>query len=127
MTEVFLHFVISLMHGTLVDPAKLAEFQRLADNVNLAGPVTDIGAFSEAYLNVFSRGYNYAFAIAAGAMVISLLVYIFFNRLLPNKEKPAKGAEGSANTIEFEIMPLIYAVISMAVVAFGLQFVVGVH
>ncbi len=112
--------------GTLVDPEKLAEFQRLADNVNLAGPVTDIGAFSEAYLNVFSRGYNYAFAIAAGAMVISLLVYIFFNRLLPNKEKPAKAAEGSSNTIEFEIMPLIYAVISMAVVAFGLQFVVGV-
>lgn len=111
--------------GTLVDPAKLAEFQRLADNVNLAGPVTDIGAFSEAYLNVFSRGYNYAFAIAAGAMVISLLVYIFFNRLLPNKEKPARAAEGSSNTIEFEIMPLIYALISMAVVAIGLQFVVG--
>ena len=112
--------------GTLVDPGKLAEFQRLADNVNLAGPVTDIGAFSEAYLNVFSRGYNYAFAIAAGAMVISLLVYIFFNRLLPNKEKPAKAADGSSNTIEFEIMPLIYALISMAIVAFGLSFVTAV-
>jgi len=112
--------------GTLVDPEKLAEFQRLADNVNLAGPVTDIGAFSEAYLNVFSRGYNYAFAIAAGAMVISLLVYIFFNRLLPNKEKPVKAADGSSNTIEFEIMPLIYAIISMGIVAFGLSFVVGV-
>jgi len=111
--------------GTLVDPEKLAEFQRLADHVNLAGPVTDIGAFADSYLNVFSRGYNYAFAIAAGAMVISLLVYIFFNRLLPNKEKPAKAAEGSSNTIEFEIMPLIYAIISMAIVAFGLQFVVG--
>jgi len=111
--------------GTLVDPTKLAEFQRLADNVSLAGPVTDIGAFADAYLKVFSRGYNYAFAIAAGAMVISLLVYIFFNRLLPNKEKPAKAAEGSSNTLEFEIMPLIYALISMAVVAFGLKFVVG--
>jgi len=112
-------------NGTLVDPEKLAEFQRLADNVNLAGPVTDIGAFSEAYLNVFSRGYNYAFAIAAGAMVISLLVYVFFNRLLPNKEKPAKAAEGSSNTLEFEIMPLVYALISMGIVAFGLKFVVG--
>lgn len=112
-------------NGTLVDPEKLAEFQRLADNVNLAGPVTDIGAFSEAYLNVFSRGYNYAFAIAAGAMVISLLVYVFFNRLLPNKEKPAKAAEGSSNTLEFEVMPLIYALISMAIVALGLKFVVG--
>ena len=39
------------------------------------------------YLEVFSKGYNYAFGIAAGAMVISLLVYIFFSKLLPNKEK----------------------------------------
>lgn len=113
-------------NGTLVDPGKLAEFQRLADHVNLAGPVTDIGAFAENYLNVFSRGYNYAFAIAAGAMVISLLVYIFFNRLLPNKEKPAKAAEGSANSLEFEIMPLFYAIISMGIVAFGLSFVTAV-
>ncbi|MCK7536163.1 MAG: MFS transporter [Marinilabiliales bacterium] len=38
------------------------------------------------YLEVFSKGYNYAFGIAAVAMVISLLVYIIFNKFLPNKE-----------------------------------------
>lgn len=111
--------------GQLVDPAKLQEFQALADKVNLAGPVTDLSTFAESYLNVFSRGYNYAFGIAAVAMVISLLVYISFNKLLPNKEKPAKTSSDSANTIEFEFQPLIYALIAMGIFAFGLHFIVG--
>ncbi|MHC1731568.1 MAG: peptide MFS transporter [Bacteroidales bacterium] len=111
--------------GQLVDPAKLQEFQGLADKVNLAGPVTDLSTFAESYLDVFSRGYNYAFGIAAVAMVISLLVYITFNKLLPNKEKPAKTSSDSANTIEFEFQPLIYALIAMGIFAFGLHFIVG--
>lgn len=111
--------------GQIVDPDKLQEFQTLADKVNLAGPVTNLGAFAEKYLDVFSRGYNYAFGIAAMAMVISLLVYVIFNNLLPNKEKPVKTTAESANTIEFEIKPLIYALIAMAIFAFGIQFIVG--
>lgn len=111
--------------GQLTDPVKLQEFQALADKVNLAGPVTDLSTFADSYLNVFSRGYNYAFGIAAIAMVISLLVYISFNKLLPNKEKPAKTGTDSANTIEFEFQPLIYALIAMGIFAFGLHFIVG--
>jgi len=114
------------INGTLVDSDKLAEFQRLADNVNLAGPVTDLGTFSQSYLDVFSKGYNYAFGIAAGAMVISLLVYVSFNRLLPNKEKPARDSSTTATGLEFEFKPLIFALISMGVFAFGLSFVVGI-
>jgi POT family proton-dependent oligopeptide transporter len=111
--------------GHITDPAKLQEFQALADKVNLAGPVTDLGAFADSYLNVFSRGYNYAFGIAAVAMVISLLVYIIFNKLLPNKEKPAKASADSANTVEFQFQPLLYALIAMGIFAFGLHFIVG--
>lgn len=112
-------------NGTLTDPSKIEEFQQLANQVNLAGPVTDLGAFAESYLNVFSHGYNYAFGIAAGAMVISLLVYVFFNRLLPNKEKPVKDSATSATSVEFEFRPLIYAAIAMGIFAAGLSFVVG--
>ncbi|MCK7531521.1 MAG: hypothetical protein MZV63_11045 [Marinilabiliales bacterium] len=54
---------------------------------SMNGPVTDLAAFAGKYLEVFSKGYNYAFGIAAGAMVLSLLVYMIFNKLLPNKEK----------------------------------------
>lgn len=112
--------------GIMTESAKLAEFQTLADKVSLTGPVTDLGAFADKYLEVFSRGYNYAFGIAAGAMVISLLVYIFFNRMLPNKEKPVKASGDSADSVEFELLPLVYSVIAMAVFAFGLSFVVGI-
>ncbi|MDD5540878.1 MAG: MFS transporter, partial [Candidatus Marinimicrobia bacterium] len=72
------------INGTLKDPA---EYVALANRVNLAGPVSDLTAFAHRYLEVFSKGYNYAFGIAAIAMIISLLVYIIFNRHLPNKEK----------------------------------------
>lgn len=74
------------INGTLEDPAKL---QTLADSVSLTGPVTDLGAFAQNYLDVFARGYNYAFGIAAIAMVISLTVYLVYSKLLPNKEKVA--------------------------------------
>src|SRR5512135_994748 len=66
------------INGTLTDTSV---FQQLADKVNMSGQVTDLSAFAHKYLDVFSRGYNYAFGIAAGAMVISLIVYIIFNRL----------------------------------------------
>ena len=77
------------LDGTLKNAADL---QTLADKVNLAGPVSDLTAFANTYLEVFSRGYNYAFGIAAGAMILSLIVYLIYGRLLPNKEKTAKEA-----------------------------------
>jgi proton-dependent oligopeptide transporter, POT family len=73
-----------VINGTIQDPVA---FQQLASNVSLKGPITDIMQFSKDYLHAFSIGYNYAFGVAAFAMVISLLVYIFFKKHLPNKEK----------------------------------------
>jgi POT family proton-dependent oligopeptide transporter len=72
------------INGKLTDTA---QFTELANKANVAGTVSDLGAFAHTYLDVFSRGYNYAFGIAAGAMIISMLVYILFQKLLPNKEK----------------------------------------
>ena len=123
-TNGFLHdgSVPSLCHqyinGTLADTAI---FQQLADKVNISGPVTDLGAFANSYLEVFSRGYNYAFGIAAGAMVLSLLVYIIFNKFLPNKE--VKAAAVAAEKIDFRPIPLIAAVVAIGVTAFGLHFI----
>lgn len=72
--------------GTLQDVGVL---QTLADAVNLSGPVTDLGAFADSYIDVFSKGYNMAFGIAAIAMVISLVAYLVFNKHLPKREKVA--------------------------------------
>jgi len=76
-------------NGTLED---LTSFQSLADKVS-GQHVADLSAFANDYINAFSRGYNYAFGIAAGAMVISLLVYIIFNKLLPTVAKVIKEAK----------------------------------
>ncbi len=78
-TNGFLHdgSIPALCHqykdGTLPDEGVL---QQLADAVSLNGPVTDLGAFTTQYIEVFSRGYNFAFGIAAIAMIISLAAYL---------------------------------------------------
>ena len=103
-----------LLNGTLTDTTQLAE---LANKVSLTGKVVDLNAFAVSYLDVFSRGYNYAFAIAAVAMAISLLVYIFFNKHLPNKEVVAK-AEKSASENKSGVMTLIASLLVGAAVTF---------
>ena len=105
------------INGTLKDTSV---FQQLADKANLSGHVTDLSAFAHNYLEVFSRGYNYAFGIAALAMIISLLVYIIFNKLLPNKEK--KVTEVSEK-VEFKPIVLIMAIAALVATAFGLHFI----
>ncbi len=110
-----------LINGTLTDTSTL---QTLADKVSLNGPVADLSAFASSYLEVFSKGYNYAFGIAAIAMVISLLVYLFFNRLLPNKEKVVKGTETNS-AVEFKPVILLISLAAMVVTAFALKFING--
>lgn len=78
------------LDGTLKNAGDL---QVLADKVSHSGPVTDLTAFANSYIEIFSRGYNYAFGIAAGAMILSLIVYLIFSNLLPNKEKASKETE----------------------------------
>ena len=86
-----------MINGTLKDPA---QFQVLANNAILSKvPVTDLTAFAHQYLDVFSRGYNWAFAIAAVAMIVSLSVYVIFNKLLPNKSI-VKAVDKQTNTID---------------------------
>jgi proton-dependent oligopeptide transporter, POT family len=73
------------INGKVTDSAQL---QELANKVDINGKYTsDLAGFATGYLDVFSRGYNWAFAVAAIAMVLSLIVYIIFNKSIPNKEK----------------------------------------
>ena len=76
-----------MINGTLANTAQLQELANAA--VIKAQPVTDLMQFSQSYIDVFSRGYNWAFAVAAGAMIVSLLIYLIFNKMLPEKSKEA--------------------------------------
>jgi POT family proton-dependent oligopeptide transporter len=107
------------INGTLKDPT---QFKQLADAANLSGPVTDMAAFANKYLEVFSRGYNYAFGIAAAAMVISLLVYLIFKSHLPNKEKAAKD---SGSEIPFKPAPLLTAIGALVVTGLVFSFILS--
>ncbi len=104
--------------GKLADPA---QFQLMAQKATISGQVGDLGQFAQNYLDVFSRGYNYAFGIAAGAMVLSMLVYIFFHKHLPNKEKVT-----AANKVKIEngtqslFFALLAAGVAFSVLYFGL-------
>ncbi|MBM4321323.1 MAG: peptide MFS transporter [Deltaproteobacteria bacterium] len=79
-----------LLRGELADVTQL---QQLAAQVT-AAPVADLTEFARRYIEVFSTGYNYAFAIAAAAMLVSLAVYVSFKGMLPDRRKQA--AQGSA-------------------------------
>lgn len=75
------------LKGELVD---VDGFAALAQRVNISGAAIDnLSVFAQNYIDAFSKGYNYAFSIAAGSMIISMIVYIVFNKYLPNKEKAA--------------------------------------
>jgi len=71
-----------LLYGGLKDTSVM---QKIADGCNGA-PVADLTSFAHKYLDVFSTGYNYAFAIAAVAMVVSLIIYIVFKKHLPDRK-----------------------------------------
>jgi POT family proton-dependent oligopeptide transporter len=89
--------------GTLQDPSK---FQELADKAS-GHAVTDLGTFAQNYIDAFARGYNYAFGIAAGAMLLSLVVYLVFNKLLPSVDKVKHAGDGSKPKANANIMSFL--------------------
>jgi POT family proton-dependent oligopeptide transporter len=105
------------INGTLEDPGKL---QILANKVSLNGPVTDLQVFAHSYLDVFARGYNYAFGIAAIAMLISLAVYLVYSKLLPNKEKVAPA--GTDVKIEKKPFTGVFAMLAALAVGAAIYF-----
>ena len=104
----------SFLAGNKVDslPAVAAE-------VGYTG--TDMTAFANEYLNIFATGFHYAFAVAIGAMAISLLIYVLNKKKFPNPaDKKAKNID--ANEVEMslsEIKQRLYALFAVfAVVIF---------
>ena len=103
--------------GTLQDVGAL---ENLANAVNIGGPVTDLGAFADSYIEVFSRGYNFAFGIAAAAMVISLVAYLVFHKHLPVREK----VEGDRSiTLKEKPLAIPIALVAGAIAAVLISFV----
>lgn len=95
------------LDGKMTDTTAFAE---MANSVSLNGNITDLGVFANEYIELFSRGYNFAFGIAAVAMLASMLIYLFFNKHLPNKEKVIiADADKPKEKPRSEVMPAIIA------------------
>lgn len=92
----------AFLKGELAD---VDAFQALATKVS-GTQVTDLTQFANQYIDAFSVGYNYAFGIAAGAMIISLLVYIIFNKYLPKKERSVVTDHVSGKQVRISGKPL---------------------
>ena len=103
------------LNGTLNEQSTLA-LQNAADAATINGSAADISQFASDYLNVFTTGFHYAFAIAIGAMLISLFVYIVNKSRFPDVKKKATEGEEHEKLPEMdpkEIKQRIYALVAV--------------
>lgn len=101
--------------GGTIKPEALEKFQVAATEVS-GKAVTDLTAFSNEYLNVFTTGFHYAFAISIFAMIISLVIYMANKKKFPNpatKKENASAAEPVTKMDVKEVKKRIYALIAV--------------
>lgn len=111
------------LKGELADTSQLTT---LASSADLTGSFTgNLDGFVTKYLDVFSQGYNYAFGIAAGAMVLSLIVYIIFNKQLPNKEKAPVEEKKEKKSVATGLLPIAVALSLVGLSALGFYFAIN--
>jgi len=81
--------LIHKFNNGIITAAEKANMQSLADQVT-GGSVADLGTFANDYLSAYGTGFNYAFALAGITMIISLIVYTFFKKMLPDVKKASE-------------------------------------
>ena len=109
-----------LCHEYIDAGAKMPGYDRFIDLANASGQGTlSISDFAHQYLNIFTTGFHYAFAVAIGAMLISMIIYLTNKSKFPNPAiKKVVGIQTNEMTIS-EIRQRIYALVAVfAVVIF---------
>ncbi len=90
-----------LKKGSSMSAEPLSRLTEYANNAYLSKPdAIDLTTFANDYLNVFNRGFQYAFMAAIVAMVISLVIYMFNKSKFPDPAK--KQNKDSKSTISKE-------------------------
>lgn len=96
----------ALCHGHIagsLTPEASANFSELANTAS-GMPTVELTNFAYSYLNVFTEGFHYAFAIAIGAMLISLVIYLANKYKFPNPaSKEDKANPANVANIEMDI------------------------
>lgn len=105
----------SYLRGDLTPEAQ-DKLMTFAQEANLSGTVTDLGVFVNNYLDTFTRGFHYAFAIAIGAMAISVIIYLVNKKNFPDPASKVKAKAGDSATIEMdakEVKQRLYALLAV--------------
>jgi POT family proton-dependent oligopeptide transporter len=78
-----------------------ANLTKYSTDVMLDGSViSDMGAFCHEYLNVFNRGFQYAFFATIVAIGISIVIYLANKKKFPNPAAKSKKGEKAASSNE---------------------------
>ncbi|MDR1791907.1 MAG: peptide MFS transporter [Bacteroidales bacterium] len=104
---------------TAEQTANLTQYS--SDAVLNGTPIADMGSFCTEYLDVFNRGFQYAFFATVAAILISVVIYLVNKYKFPDPAKiaPAKATDGqtaSASEVKMaasEIRQRIYALFAV--------------
>ena len=103
------------LNGTLTSEAA-TRFGELANQVTVSATWGDLTMFANNYLHVFTQGFHYAFAVAIGAMIISLIIYIVNRSRFPDPAAKKVATGEKAAEIEMsvaEIRQRLYALFAI--------------
>ena len=82
-----------LAQGDAMNATNLLNLQKYASNaMTVPQENIDLTAFCNQYLEVFNRGFQYAFMAAIVAMFISLVIYILNKKIFPDPKQKTGGA-----------------------------------
>ncbi len=116
------------LNGRLTEPEAVSHFENLASKVSgtIVSGADQLAIFAKDYLEAFSKGYNYAFGIAGAAMVVSLLVFLLFNKYLPSKtRKKAEAGQKPATVPMKNVSGIVIALVLMLATAFLFRYLMG--
>lgn len=116
--------------GSAMPPEAVNRLTEYANAASLDGKaVGDLGTFVNNYLDVFNTGFQYAFAAAIVAMLISLVIFIVNKHTFPDPSQKESAGAGAVSKEEIrmdaqEIRQRIYALFAVfgVVIFFWLSF-----
>ena len=94
----------SLAHQFLDGTINAENTAKLADIASSMNGMSDLGAFSQLYIDKLSTAYSYGFGVACISLIISVLIYFSCRSWFRHADVNAKQAE-AANISEPELTP----------------------
>lgn len=82
-----------LLNRAMSEEVFSGRFSDLATKVSGGVLPTDLEQFAEEYLNAFNTGFHYAFSVAIAAMLISLIIFLAYKRILPDPKTKKEEAK----------------------------------